>query len=118
MTEGCPTDTTKIFGAEGIYDCTEMLAHQRIPHEGERAYAASHARATADLVIGSILRGTANFVCLDDWMPRDSDKQEVYDLIDKALPHLSVEQQAKAQEWLTRNPVDYDWGKPGPWSKI
>ena len=117
--EGCPTDTVWIFGDEGIYDCTEKLAYQRIPHEGERAYAASHARATADLVIGWILRGgTANFVCLDDWMPRDSDKQEVYDLIDKAMPHLNDEQQTKAREWLRRNPVDYDWGKPDPEIKI
>lgn len=40
-----------------------------------------------------------NFVTLDDWMPRDSDKQQVFDLLAKALGHLTAEQRDKVLGW-------------------
>lgn len=91
---GCPTDTTPILGDAGVYDCTAVFAELGIPHDGAVAYAANHARAAADLVLAAVLRGESpDFVVLDDWMPRDSDKQQVFELLDSALRHLSAEQQ-------------------------
>jgi hypothetical protein len=103
---GCQTDTTPLLGDTGIYDCTSILDELHIPHESAVAYAANHARATADLVLGAILRGSIpNFVVLDDWMPRDSDKQQVFNLLAKAREHLHTEQQDKLLEWQRKNAI-------------
>jgi hypothetical protein len=108
---GCETDTVAFFGDEGIYDCTETLDKLGIPHESAVAYAANHARATADLVIVSILSGESpNYVVLDDWMPRDSDKEDVHYFLDQARPHLTAEQQVALRAWVAKNPFDYHHG--------
>lgn len=101
---GCPTDTTSILGEAGIYDCTAVLDEQGIPHESAVAYAANHARATADLVLAAVLRSESpDFVVLDDWMPRDSDKQQVLDLLATADAHLSDAQRCVLAAWRRRN---------------
>lgn len=103
---GCPTDTTLLLGDTGIYDCTSILDELGIPHKSSIAYAANHARATADLVLAAVLRGrSSDFVVLDDWMPRDSDKQQVFELLAKALSHLTAEQQDKVLEWERKNAI-------------
>jgi hypothetical protein len=103
---GCPTDTTSILGDVGVYDCTSVLDELGIPHESVVAYAANHARAIADLVLAAVLRGESpNFVVLDDWMPRDSDKQQVFDLLARALGHLAVEQKCKVFQWIHKNAI-------------
>lgn len=102
--EGCPTNTNAILGDEGIYDCTAILDNLRIPHESAVAYAANHARAIADLVLGTVMRdGSPEFVVFDDWMPRDSDKQQVFDLLEKAHGHLTGEQQNRVLAWKRKN---------------
>jgi len=101
---GCETDTNKMLGDVGIYDCTAILNNLRIPHESEIAYAASHARACADLALTSVMHGgSPEFVVLDDWMPQDSDKQEIFDLLDKAIFFLSEEQKSKVIKWKQEN---------------
>lgn len=101
---GCATDTTALFGDVGIYDCTHIIADLNIPHESEPVFAASHARAIADLVTSSILRGVApNNIQLDDWMPRDTDKQAVFDLLSMAVQHFTEDQQALLVVWTTKN---------------
>lgn len=101
---GCPTDTTPMLGDAGIYDCTAMLDELGIPHESAVAYAASHARACADLVLSAVMHDLpSDFVTLDDWMPRDSDKQQVFDLLAKALDYLTAEQKDKVLQWQRRN---------------
>jgi hypothetical protein len=103
---GCATDTVALLGEIGVYDCTAILDDLGIPHESATAFAANHARATADLVLGSVLRGESpDYVTLDDWMPRDSDKQLVFDLLDMAMPRLTAEQQEKVLEWRRKNPL-------------
>lgn len=49
---GCATDTTALLGDAGIYEASELLRTLGIRFEGGTAYAASHARACADLVLG------------------------------------------------------------------
>lgn len=101
---GCPTDTNSLLGDAGVYDCTAILDDLGILHESAVAYAANHARATADLVLSAVLRSASpDFVVLDDWMPRDEDKQQVYDLLEKALRHLTSDQKAQVLEWQKKS---------------
>lgn len=101
---GCPTDTTCLLADLGIFDCSEILDRLHIPYEGEVAYAANHARAIADLVLAAIMRGESpDFVRLDDWMPRDSDKQEVFDLLSIAIKQLSPGHQKQMLDWQNKN---------------
>lgn len=101
---GCPTDTTSMLGDAGVYDCTATLDELGIPHESEIAYAASHARACADLVLSAVMRGLSpDFLVLNDWMPRDGDKQQVFDLLAKAVGHLTSEQKDKMLAWQNKN---------------
>lgn len=101
---GCSTDTTSILGDIGVYDCTAVLDELGIQHESAVVFAADHARAIVDLVLAAVLRGESpDFVVLDDWMPRDTDKQQVFDLLLKAIPHLTNEQQKRVQEWRKVN---------------
>ena len=66
--EGCPTDTTALLGDAGIYEASELLRTLGIRFEGSTVYAASHARACADLVLAAVMRGLSpHFVKLDDW---------------------------------------------------
>jgi hypothetical protein len=103
---GCLTDTTPILGEVGIYDCTSILDDLGIPHKSDTAYAANHARATADLVLAAVLRGESpNFVVLDDWMPRDRDKQQVFELLAIAHGHLTAGQQDKVLQWKHQNSI-------------
>lgn len=101
---GCATDTNQLLGEAGIYDCTQVIKELGIQHESEPVYAASHSRAIADLVIDSILRCiTPNHIQLDDWMPRATDKQEVFDLLNIATEHLTTEQKREVSLWMAKN---------------
>ena len=63
----------------------------------------SHARACADLVLAAVMRGLSpDFVTLDDWMPREIDKQAVHCLIDRALPRLDATQAEAVKAWQSR----------------
>ncbi|HGY2327138.1 TPA: hypothetical protein ACNVQ0_006485 [Pseudomonas aeruginosa] len=100
---GCATDTTALLGDAGIYEVSELLRTLGIRFEGGTAYAASHARACADLVLAAVMRGLSpDFVTLDDWMPREIDKQAVHCLIDRALPRLDATQAEAVKAWQSR----------------
>ena len=95
-----------LLGDAGVYDCTAILDDLGIPHESAVAYAANHARATSDLVLAAVLQGESpDFIVLDDWMPRDSDKQQVFDLLAKALEHLTADQQNQVLGWKRKNTI-------------
>ena len=97
---GCLTDTTGLLGDAGIYEASELLRVLGIKFEGGTAYAANHARACVDLVLAAVMRGLSpDFVRLDDWMPRESDKRAVYDLIDRALPRMDAMQAEAVKAW-------------------
>ena len=97
---GCLTDTSGLLGDAGIYEATELLRTLGIKFEGGTAYAANHARACADLVLAAVMRSLSpDFVRLDDWMPRESDKRAVYDLIDRALPRMDAMQAEVVRVW-------------------
>lgn len=104
---GCATDTTALLGDTGVFDCTALVDELKIPHAAGPVYAASHARAIADLVLAAVMRGEpADFVCLDDFMPRAADKQQVFDLLAMAMPHLPAAQQQEVRKWQTRSEAE------------
>lgn len=101
---GCPTDTTALLGRTGIVDCTQVVEQLRIPHQGLRVFAATHARAVADLVLGAVQRGESpDFVDLDDFMPRPEDKREVFDLLQMATAKLDGNARQQVNAWQTKN---------------
>jgi hypothetical protein len=103
--KGCRLDTNPLLGDIGIYDCTDKLDELGIPHESKDAFAADHARAIADLVLCAVMEGgNPAFVILDDWMPGDEDKQKVYELLERALAGLTLEQKDKVLAWKEANP--------------
>ncbi len=96
----CATDTTALLGDAGVFDATALLHSLQMPCEGGVAYAASHARVCADLVLVAVMRGESpDFVRLDDWMPRDADKRAVHDLLEIALPQLNAANAATVKAW-------------------
>jgi hypothetical protein len=102
--EGCPTNTNKYFGSEGIYDCTAILDELSIPYESAPVFAASHIRAAADLVIDAVSRGLSpDFVVLDDWLPLAIDKAGVFELLERAEQYMPVDQQEAVRKWKDRN---------------
>jgi hypothetical protein len=101
---GCETDTLDLLGDRGIFECSEALDAMGIRRPPGNAYAATHARAIAELVLSAALHGESpEFVQLDDWMPRDSDKQEVFDLLCITAPKLTDEQRKKVLIWRMKN---------------
>lgn len=100
---GCQTDTTDLLGRAGIIDCTQVVESSRIPHHGARVFAATHARAVADLVLAAVRRGLSpDFVVLDDYMPRPDDKREVFDLLQIAAAKLSANDRQQVNVWRTK----------------
>jgi hypothetical protein len=49
--------------------------------------------------VAVITGGLPVFVTLDDWMPTDSDKEEVYDLLAIALPKITQSQKQIIERW-------------------
>lgn len=100
--EGCLTNTLPFLGNAGIYECSETLRRVGVGHVGLSAYAATHARAIADLVISAIQAGQrTDHITLDDWMPRKAGKKEVLDLLRVALPVLSSAEARALQTWIS-----------------
>lgn len=104
--KGCLTDTTDLLGQEGIYDCSQLLDELQIEHEGP-AYAATHARAIADLVLSAVLKDRKpDHLELDDWMPHDEDKQQVYRLLNKAVSRLDLKHQVDVNAWIVKQKTE------------
>lgn len=102
--EGQGYDTTVLLGDAGVFECSAILDRIGVPHEPGPVYAANHARAIADMVLGSVMRGnTALPVTLDDWMPRTEDKAAVLRLLQIAESRLDSNQRARVNVWVGKN---------------
>lgn len=103
---GCEADTTPLLADQGVFECSAILNEWGIPHPPGTVYAATHARAIADMVLVCVLDGShADYVELDDWMPRNEDKQAVFDLLDMAMQYLTLEQKSRVTVWKTKNSI-------------
>lgn len=98
---GCEWDTTPYLGQVGVIDVSSRLDAAGIPHPEGPVWAADHARAIADMVIGHAVAGrVVAHVDLDAWMHFDEDKDAVFALLDIAMYKLSQEAAACASRWL------------------
>lgn len=103
---GCEVDTIHYLGDKGIFECSSLLDELKIPRPPGKAYAASHARAIADLVLAAVINnGSPDFIPLDDWMPYEHNKKEVFDLINLAIQKLDSSQTNKIRQWLQKNSI-------------
>lgn len=101
---GCQDDTTPFLADMGVYDCSAILNSYGIPHPDGSVYAATHARAIADMVLVTILDGRfPNFIPLDDWMPRDIDKQAVFNLLETAAGRIDEAGRKRILTWIEAN---------------
>jgi hypothetical protein len=102
--EGADFDTIPLLGDTGIYDCAPLLDRMGVPRPSGPVWAADHARAIADLVIVAVAFGDdPSFVALDDWMPRDGDKDRVFDLLGGAMERLASASRDAVRAWLDEN---------------
>jgi hypothetical protein len=88
----------------GVIDVTSILKQMGKPEFAPIVYAASHARAIADMVICNALEGkifsSVTLQDLDDWMPSNEDKERVYSLLHIALNRLPESAAILVQQWL------------------
>jgi hypothetical protein len=101
---GLEFDPIPYVGETGIEDRTVDLDALGVEHPVGPVYAATHARAIVDLVLGAVVRGESpDFVALDDWMPRRDDKNAVLTLLDKANTRLDPRQVDTLRNWALKN---------------
>ena len=104
---GLDFDPTAYMGNAGVEDRSAELDALGVEHPAGPVYAATHARAIADLLLRAVLRGESpQFVTLDDWMPKDEQKQSVLALLAKARPHLTQQQNDTLRRWALANAVE------------
>ncbi len=97
-------NTHPYLGDLGIFEVSAVLKKMGIPKFSDAVYCATHARAIADRVIAEAFLATPfkektlfrfiDLYDLDDFMPSETDKQRVYDLLEIAIPKLPAKQSA------------------------
>ncbi|MEQ1074569.1 hypothetical protein [Acinetobacter pittii] len=103
-------DTNVYLGEEGVFEASEIIRTMGIPIFSPTVYAATHARAIADKIIAEAflaikLNGSKLFRYIslhdfNDYMPEDTDKLRVYELLEKAIKLLPQEQSNHVKERL------------------
>ncbi len=101
---GCEVDTSSLLGQAGIYDATAMLDELGILHDSLSVRVASHARAVADLVLDAVLCDREpGHEWLDDWLPRESDQQPLWEMLEMASEKLNNEQNTLIEIWKVKS---------------
>jgi hypothetical protein len=101
---GCADDTTPLLYDLGVFECSDVLDRHNIPHTSGPVFAASHARAIADMVLVVTLEdGNPAFIDLDDWMPEREDKNKVFELLDIATSKMGPHEKERVSRWIAAN---------------
>lgn len=113
MGDGEPDNTNAYLGDAGIIDATEILRKMGKPPFAPIIYAASHARAIADMIICHALDHKLSLhnalYDLNAWMPTTDDKERVYKLLRIAKPLLPEYAACVIQQFLdTAEQSDFD----------
>jgi hypothetical protein len=96
------------LGDYGIYDCFDILKKYGASPLPEKTniYAANHYRAVTDMVYHLVQneQDILKTVILDEWFPEPSEKETVYQLLEKMRPELTAEKWERIKAWkkLTR----------------
>ena len=94
--------THDLLGDYGIFECSKILReYGASPLPEGKIYAANHYRAVIDMIFDLVKNGIdiTGAVILDDWFPEEQEKQTVYQLMDKIMPALSLEQRKVITQW-------------------
>lgn len=104
--DGNKLNTNPLLGDAGVFDCADKLKELGvILDDGCVVYAANHARAVADLVLSAAQSGSdgatiARRYQLAEWMPKDEDKQEVFELLAQAAHKMLPEHAHAVAQWV------------------
>lgn len=99
--EGEPFNSNKIFGNEGIIECSHILDEFKIEHVSEKVYAANHIRAIADLILYFSETGSSlDHLPINDWLNNEEQKRDLYLLINKSE---SITKNTEIRKWMIKN---------------
>ena len=85
-----------------IFECSKILReYGASPLPEGKIYAANHYRAVIDMIFDLVKNeiDITSAVILDDWFPEEHEKKTVYQLLDKLMPALSLEQRKVTTQW-------------------
>lgn len=101
-------DTSKYFSDDGIFlgnSTLEKMGFERFC-EGFDLYVADHFRAVADLIVLYALRGGVfSYFEFDDMMPAESDKQRVFEILNKGIPKMESDLKHIIVAWLEKEKI-------------
>lgn len=108
--DGREFSTNEYLDDLDVYEASDVLREMGEVQElfADKVYAASHARAIADmLILESLKEPHTKWTCvvesdLDGWMGMDEDKERVYKLLRIAIPKLPKRSAGYLNDWLTR----------------
>lgn len=100
-------NTNLLLGTFGVIDGTSRLQKMGYSPSNTPVWIADHPRACVDYLYYSVLKtGQLGRVVLDEWFPSDTDKQTVYDLLDKIASRLTPQEQYHLELWKKKNPIN------------
>lgn len=100
---GAEINTNSLYESNDIEECSQALKNLGIEFDGEKAYAATHPRAIADLLADSLLRGRqTNFIVLDDWLNESQDLLKLNLLLEKLSNNLTAAQLRLLESWKNK----------------
>jgi hypothetical protein len=96
----CEINLNGYFGRKGIVERSSELRRRGL-QPASKVWSASHARAIADMVtVLASEHHDFSSVRLDDWMPRDSDKHEVFSLLENGMMKMPAVVSNKIRSWM------------------
>ena len=105
--EGESINSIPYFGDDGVFDYGPLLLRMGVIDREQVVYAATHARAIADMALACILSGdSAEFIALDNWMPKPEHKVEVWQIIEKAMVKLDDSYANGLRGWFKRASIE------------
>jgi hypothetical protein len=100
--EGRALNSNAIWGALGIYDCSDILRAKGIAIAvEERVYAANHCRAILDMIHNAIKRKKyPHHIAVDDWLDIDSELKCFFESIPALNDFLKDDEKIIFKAWL------------------
>jgi hypothetical protein len=102
--EGRALNSNPIWGALGIYECSDILRAKGIAMPTEaRVYAANHCRAILDMLYNAIKRKEyPHHIAVDDWLDVDSERKRFFEDIPVLNDFLQNDEQIILKSWLNK----------------
>lgn len=100
--EGAELNTNSIWGALGIYDCSNILRAKGIAIAAEEnIYAANHCRAVLDMLYNAIQhKEYPHHITVDDWLDMPKEKKRLFDSLSVLNGFLEEDEKIILNSWL------------------